>query len=115
MRGSYIKSARETLMLFLKSISEGSYFNIVGFGSSYELLFPQSVAYSQESLDKAVSHTQSVDADLGGTELLPPLQHIFGMKTLSGRPRQIFVLTDGSVSNTQACIQAVKKNIHSSR
>ena len=115
MRGSYIKSARETLMLFLKSIPEGSHFNIIGFGSRYELLFPVSVAYSQETLDKAVKYAQTVDADLGGTELLSPLQYIFGVKTLSGHPRQIFVLTDGSVSNTQACIQVVKKNAHSSR
>ena len=115
MRGSYIKSARETLMLFLKSIPEGSLFNIIGFGSRYELLFPESVNYSQETLDKAVRHAQSVGADLGGTELLPPLQYIFGVKTLSGRPRHIFILTDGSVSNTQACIEAVKKNAHSSR
>ena len=116
MSGSYIRSARETLVLFLKSLPEGSFFNIIGFGSDYKKLFPKSVAYSQETLDKATAHAQQMEADLGGTELLPPLEHIFtNLKSLSGLPRQIFVLTDGSVSNTNACIKKVKQNLHSAR
>ena len=115
MNGGFIRSARETLTLFLKSIPEGSYINIIGFGSRYEKLFDQSVPYSQATLDKATSHSQTMKADLGGTELLPPLKYIFGLKTLAGFPRQIFVLTDGSVSNTSACIEAVRKNAHSAR
>ena len=116
MSGSYIRSARETLVLFLKSLPEGSFFNIIGFGSDYKKLFPKSVAYSQETLDKATAHAQKMEADLGGTELLPPLEHIFtSLESFAGLPRQIFVLTDGSVSNTNACIKKVKQNLHSAR
>jgi len=116
MSGSYIRSARETLVLFLKSLPEGSFFNIIGFGSDYKKLFPKSVAYSQETLDKATAHAQQMEADLGGTELLRPLEHIFtSLESFAGLPRQIFVLTDGSVSNTNACIQKVKQNVHSAR
>ena len=111
MQGSFINSARDTLILFLKSIPPGCYFNIIGFGSSYQALFPkQSVAYNQENLDKAVQHAQSMAADLGGTELMSPLQYIFKQALLPGLPRQVMVLTDGSVSNTQECINLVKKN-----
>ena len=42
MCGTYIKSASETLVLFLKSIPEGCHFNIVSFGSRYESFFPLS-------------------------------------------------------------------------
>ena len=115
MSGSYICSARETLVLFLKSLPEGSYFNIVGFGSSYRKLFPDSVPYDEQHLDKAISHAQSMEADLGGTELLSPLEYIFGVKCLTGYSRQIFVLTDGSVSNTSACIQQMNKNNKNAR
>ena len=111
MTGSYIKSARETLALFLKSIPPGCSFNIIGFGSSYRLLFPKSVPYDQKHLDEAIHHAETVQADLGGTELLSPLRNIFEQQPLlPGLPRQVFVLTDGSVSNTQACILQVKKN-----
>ena len=51
-----------------------------------------------------------MQADLGGTELKPPLEFIFKQKVLPGLPRQVMVLTDGSVSNTQDCISLVKKN-----
>ena len=110
MRGTYINSARDTLILFLKSIPPGCYFNIIGFGSQYSPLFPSSVLYNQANLDVAVSHAQSMQADLGGTELKPPLEFIFKQKVLPGLPRQVMVLTDGSVSNTQDCISLVKKN-----
>ena len=110
-----LHAARETLVLFLKSIPEGNYFNIIGFGSSYRSLFQNTVPYDQKHLEEAVKHAQEMQADLGGTELLSPLQYIFGIKPRSGYARQIFVLTDGSVSNTNACIQLMKSNIKSSR
>ena len=115
MSGSYIKSARETLVLFLKSLPQGNYFNIIGFGSSFTSLFPQTVPYDEKHLEKAMKHAQGMHADLGGTELLGPLQHIFGTKPRSGYARQVFVLTDGSVTNTDACIREMKKNVASAR
>ena len=115
MSGGFIKSASETLVLFLKSIPPGCHFNIIGFGSRHQSLFPKSVPYDQKNLDTAVRHAEGLQADLGGTELLSPLRHIFGLPLLSGLPRQVFVLTDGSVSNTSACIDEVKKNVKHAR
>ena len=115
MGGSYIRSARETLVLFLKSIPEGNYFNIIGFGSSYKTLFKDTVPYDKQHLEKAIKHAETMEADLGGTELLTPLKYIFGTKPRSGYARQVFVLTDGSVSNTDACITVMKQNISSAR
>ena len=115
MSGSYINSARETLILFLKSLREGCFFNIIGFGSSYVDLFPSSLPYNKDSLSKAVSHAQTVEADLGGTELLPPLEHVFSLKPRPGLLRQVFVLTHGSVSNMQECVECARKYAHTAR
>lgn len=116
MAGSFIRSAGETLVLFLKSLPEGSYFNIIGFGSGYESLFPSSVPYTQENLDKATTHAQNIVADLGGTEILEPLKYIFNKcPQMKGLSRQIFLLTDGSVSNARVCIDVVRKNAHKAR
>ena len=108
---SPIQSARETMILFLKSLPAGCHFNIIGFGSTFTSLFHSSVPYEQSSLDQALRHAEGMQADLGGTELLPPLQHIYRQRPLPGLPRQVFVLTDGSVSNTAACIDEAKRNV----
>ena len=115
MAGTPIKQAKETLILFLKSIPPGCYFNIIGFGSDFRHLFPQSVPYNQSNLDKALKHAETLSADLGGTELLPPLRYVFNQEMVLGLPRQVFVLTDGSVSNTKACISIAKENAHVAR
>jgi hypothetical protein len=115
MQGAYIQAAKETLMLFLKSIPDGCHFNIVGFGSSYKFLFKTSVPYDQAHLDKACKHTRAIGADMGGTELLRPLQEVFRMPSVKGLPKQVFVLTDGAVSNTSSVINEVKKNCHQAR
>ncbi len=47
-------------------------------------------------------------ADLGGTSLLPPLQDVLSYKPRDGIPRQLFVLTDGEVGNSDECIQFVR-------
>nr|XP_019950466.1 PREDICTED: von Willebrand factor A domain-containing protein 5A-like [Paralichthys olivaceus] len=49
-----IASAKDTLMLLLKSLPMGCYFNIYSFGSSFQHIFPKSVEYSEKSLEKAL-------------------------------------------------------------
>jgi len=116
MHGSYIMSAAETLVLFLKSIPEGCYFNIISFGSRYEAFFPSSMPYNQETMEKATDFAKAMQADFGGTELLEPLKFIFKQPLQSsGLPRQVFILTDGSVFNSGSVISEVKKNSHSTR
>ena len=39
MDGDRIKKAKEALIVFLKSLPEKSYFNIISFGTSFELLY----------------------------------------------------------------------------
>jgi hypothetical protein len=115
MSGTYIREAGETLVLFLKSIPEGCHFNVIGFGSRYEKLFKESVPYNQENMVKAVRHAESLSANLGGTELLQPLEYVFSQALIPNLTRQVFVLTDGSVSNTESVIQLVKKNSSKAR
>ncbi|KAK3709333.1 hypothetical protein QZH41_019194, partial [Actinostola sp. cb2023] len=115
MSGSNIKSARETLLLFLKSLPEGCYFNVIGFGSSFTKLFPKSKSYDDSSLNRACSHGESMEADLGGTEILAPLQDVFSQPLIKGYPRQVFLLTDGDVGNTQQVIELVRTNATSAR
>ncbi|XP_029699264.1 von Willebrand factor A domain-containing protein 5A-like isoform X1 [Takifugu rubripes] len=110
-----IASARDTLLLLLKSLPMGCYFNIYTFGSSFEHIFPKSVEYTQKTMDEALKKVKTIDADLGGTEILRPLQHIFSQTCIPNQPRQVFVFTDGEVCNTKEVISLVKKNSASHR
>ncbi|CAB1445632.1 unnamed protein product [Pleuronectes platessa] len=56
-----------------------------------------------------------MQANLGGTEILKPLTHILSQTCISNQPRQVFVFTDGEVSNTKEVINLVKKNSGSHR
>ncbi|XP_078687566.1 von Willebrand factor A domain-containing protein 5A-like isoform X1 [Branchiostoma floridae x Branchiostoma belcheri] len=115
MSGSKIKNARETLLLFLKSLPVGCYFNIVGFGSSYKTLFNNSKQYDNKSLKTACKALKEMEADLGGTEILQPLQFVYKQPAIEGHPRQLFLLTDGEVWDTQACVREVAKHADSAR
>jgi Vault protein inter-alpha-trypsin domain/von Willebrand factor type A domain len=94
MGGSSIAEARNALQLCLRSLREGSWFNIVGFGSTHQMLFPESRPYGDESLRLAAEHVSSLEANLGGTEILPALAAVLG-RGRSELPRQLIVMTDG--------------------
>lgn len=110
-----IGSARDTLLLLLKSLPMGCYFNIYSFGSSYEHIFPKSVEYSQKTMEEALKKVEEMGADLGGTEILRPLEHIYSQPCILNHPRQLFVFTDGEVWNTKDIMNLVKKNSGSHR
>ncbi|XP_045580710.1 von Willebrand factor A domain-containing protein 5A isoform X3 [Salmo salar] len=110
-----IGSARDTLLLLLKSLPMGCYFNIIGFGSRYESFFPKSVEYSQKTMDEALQKVKAMRADQGGTEILQPLKHIYSQPCLPDQPRQLFLFTDGEVRNTKKVLDLVKANAGSHR
>uniref|UniRef100_A0A8C9TZ76 von Willebrand factor A domain-containing protein 5A-like n=1 Tax=Scleropages formosus TaxID=113540 RepID=A0A8C9TZ76_SCLFO len=112
---SRISSARDTLLLLLKSLPLGCYFNIYGFGSHHESFFPESVEYTQTTMETALNKVKSMQADFGGTEILPPLQNIYSKPCLPSHPRQLFLFTDGGVGNTKAVVDLVKRYAHSHR
>lgn len=93
--------AAKAMLLFLKSLPTNCRFNIIRFGSDFKALFDDQVAreYNEANMRKAEALIKGMTADLGGTELLGPLQWLKRQKSSVGGVRQIFLLTDGEVSN----------------
>ncbi|XP_048036105.1 von Willebrand factor A domain-containing protein 5A-like [Megalobrama amblycephala] len=110
-----IESAKDTLLLLLKSLPMGCYFNIYGFGSNFESFYPQSVEYNQKTMDQALKRVKKMKADMGGTEILEPLKHIYSQPCYPDHPRQLFIFTDGEVENTKEVLDLVKHHAHSHR
>ncbi|KNC78036.1 hypothetical protein SARC_09520 [Sphaeroforma arctica JP610] len=111
MSGPQFDDARAALELFLRSLPEDCYINVVGFGSRYDVLFEnKSKRYSDTSLKQASAYASRMSANFGGTEIVAPLKHIYdNLAPIKGYARQLFVLTDGQVSNTEEVIAMVRK------
>jgi len=49
-----------------------------------------------------------MDASFGGTDILKPIKYVFKQKT--DAQKLIFLLTDGSVCNTNEIVECIQKN-----
>ena len=115
MCGANIQSASDALVLFIKSLPVNCYFNVIAFGSTFRNLFEVSQKYSMETVEKAMLFADKLQASLGGTELLNPLHWVLKKPLISDMPRQVFILTDGAVTNTKAVLREIQKYSHQTR
>ncbi len=49
----------------------------------------QSVVYSEVTMEEAQRRVKSMSADMGGTEILQPLKHIYTQPCYPDHPRQV--------------------------
>uniref|UniRef100_A0AAQ4QBJ0 VWFA domain-containing protein n=1 Tax=Gasterosteus aculeatus aculeatus TaxID=481459 RepID=A0AAQ4QBJ0_GASAC len=75
----------------------------------------KSEEYNQKTMEEALKKVEEMEANLGGTEILKPLKHIYRQPSIPNQPRQLFVFTDGEVGNTKEVINLVKQNSASHR
>ncbi len=137
MWGDSIAEAKRAVELCIRALNEGDLFQIVCFGSDYRFLFPEYQTFSQQTLERAIREIARIDADMGGTEILPAIQAVFGgeekglsqklldsaVALVRGRkrtpakaktePNALILMTDGAVSNEDEILAYVKK--HASR
>ncbi|HWE96974.1 MAG TPA: VIT domain-containing protein [Tepidisphaeraceae bacterium] len=109
MQGESIQQATAALELCLRSLSAGDRFNICRFGSTWELMSSEPLAYTQATLDLAVQYVRQ-SRDLGGTELHAPLEAILSGAPTAGPVRQIILLTDGQVTNEPALVELARRH-----
>lgn len=63
-------------------------------------VFPRnSVKYSQDTMEEALRRVKLMRADLGGTEILTPLQVIYREPSIPGHPLQVGTGIDPAESN----------------
>lgn len=108
MQGESIQQASAALDCCLRAMSPGDTFNICRFGSTFEILAPESLVYSQATMTQALEFVHQ-NADLGGTEILAPLEAILSQAPSTGAIRNIVLLTDGQVTNEPAVIALAKR------
>ena len=113
MSGSEIKIASEGLKLFLQSLPPKSYYQIIGFGSSYKAYDEMPKAYIQQNISQSMTIINNLKADLGGTDIYTPLKYVYDSHEVHDKinlPRNIFLLTDGEIDNKKQTLDLIYKN-----
>jgi hypothetical protein len=117
MEGLKMLHLRTAMIIIMTSLHPDTIFNIVGFGSTFDYLFPEGsqLVSDQGAYDAALSYIDAMGANFGGTELLSPIQDVLLSLAVPTHQRNLFVITDGQVSNEAQVIDFVGDNLGSSR
>ncbi|KAJ5908398.1 hypothetical protein N7495_001080 [Penicillium taxi] len=108
-----IPTLKSALEIFLRSLPEGVYFNLISFGYDHYTLWDRSRELNEASLNEALTYIQSVNSNLGGTDILTPLKAAVRKRDVT-KDLELLLLTDGEVDNQREVFnfldQAVKRN-----
>ena len=112
MDGEPIELVKKSLLLFIQSLPEKSYFQLIGFGTDFEKYNNNPVLYNKENVDNIIKIINNLSADLGGTNISKPLAEIFKNESYSkiNLSKNIFLLTDGEVFDREECINQISNN-----
>jgi hypothetical protein len=112
MSGKSIDLVKQALLLFIQSLPEGSYFQLIGFGSNFKKYNPKPVEYNQGNVTNIINIINDLKANMGGTNISQPLDAIYKDSSYSSinLSKNIFLLTDGQVHDREQCINLISTN-----
>ncbi|KAL1880746.1 hypothetical protein Daus18300_001360 [Diaporthe australafricana] len=110
MYGPKTEALKDALLVFLKSLPEKCKFNLYSFGSTVSSLWPHSMPYSESTVEEALAHVSTFQADFGGTEVLAALEKAAGgRRSKDVSSTQLILLTDGEIWRPEETIDFVRK------
>ena len=112
MAGSSMRLVSESLLFFLQSLPKDSFFQLIGFGSTYKKINEKPLLYNRENVKNTMDIVKTLKANLGGTDISSPLKDIFSSKDYDDIKlgRNLFILTDGEVNNREECLELISMN-----
>ena len=112
MDGESIELVKQSLLLFIQSLPANSYFQLIGFGSSFKKYNEEPVIYNKENVENIINIINNLKANLGGTNISSPLKDIYNNNNYSkiNLSKNIFLLTDGQVHDREDCINIITTN-----
>ena len=108
-----IKIAIKALQLFIQSLPVGSYYQIIGFGSTFEIYDKIPKEYNKENIKESLKIIEKLNSDLCGTNIYEPLKDIYNSSEIYDKinlPRNIFLLTDGAIEDKKKTITLIENN-----
>ena len=112
MSGKPIKLVIQTLKVFMQSLSKGSYYQLIGFGSEYRKYSPKPLLYTRENVNETLKQIEGLKGDMGGTNLDDPLSYVYRCRENDDLhlPQHIFILADGYTQNAKNVLDSIEKN-----
>ena len=112
MSGDSIEQVRIAGERILGSLRPGDLFDIVAFGTGHRALFGRAMPASPANVDRAREFVRDLDADLGGTEIESALRAAYGIEGEPRMPRDLLLITDGEVWDTDAAVAEARASGH---
>jgi len=113
MQGERMQQTSIALNETLHILPDDALFNIIGFGGTFQPIFEDSQPKSDDdSFLQAQAYANTMTATFGGTDLLEPIEYILGTRPAIGYQRNVFVLTDGELNDSEVdeIVTFVEKN-----
>ena len=113
MSGTRIEIASKALKLFIQSLPAGSYYQIIGFGSDFKKYDETPKEYNKNNINKSINIIEKLSADLGGTNVAPPLRDIYNSDKIYDNinlPKNIILLTDGEAWDKKEGLELIENN-----
>ncbi|CAI7587325.1 unnamed protein product [Penicillium viridicatum] len=99
---------RSALQVFLKSLPVGICFNLCSFGYFYSFMWPTSKVYDASSLQQALAFVDTIEADMGGTEMQGAVMATVRNR-LNFKDLDVLLLTDGEIYDHNRLFHFVRK------
>jgi Ca-activated chloride channel family protein len=112
MQGASIEQAKLGLLRILDNLRETDTFNIVRFGSSVKAYFPECVPAKGRALRMARQAVETMDADLGGTEMGNALDFAYQLQNKGNQAASVLLITDGEIHGHKAIIKSAEISKH---
>lgn len=97
MMGSAIQLCRDALRQVINNVDEDTLFNLTSFGSHHTTLFKSAEAMTEQQKTNCLGEIGFIEADMGGTELVPALLHAIRHFPEGDEPKHLLLITDGNM------------------
>jgi len=112
MGGDSIVQARKALYEIVELLRPEDTFNVICFGSSYKMLFPEPVSAEGRNLEMAGNLLEGLDADMGGTEIGQAVAAAIKSKNDGDHLMDVLLITDGEVWEWEKVVEMAVKSGH---
>lgn len=112
MGGDSIAQAKEALHEIISLLKPNDYFNLITFGSTFNLLFSEPVIANNGNIRTAAQFVEQMAASMGGTEIGAALNAAYQCGKVEGLPADLLLITDGEVWNHEQVVKDAQKSGH---